>query len=94
MDLSFKASRWFEEIRDLVRIRIPRCMRTPTTVKKVNLHTFVDSFQEACGAVSYIRHLYEDGTISSRLVASRSRLLHLQTISISRLELMAAVLGL
>ncbi|XP_068728858.1 uncharacterized protein [Montipora capricornis] len=94
VNLSLKASRWFEEICALVKIRIPRCMRTPAAVKEVILHTFVDSFQEAYGAVSYFRHVYEDETISFRLGVSRSRVAPLQTISIPLLELIAAILGL
>ena len=46
------------------------------------------------GAVTYSNHLFEDGTVTCRLVASKSRAAPLQAVSIPRLELMAAVVGL
>ena len=75
-------------------LKIPRCLRNPTTVEEKTIHTFVDSSQEACGAACYVRHLYKDGTLTCRLVASKSRVAPLQAVSIPRLELMAAVAGL
>ena len=60
----------------------------------MTIHTFVDSSQDACGAACYVRHLYKDGTLTCRLVASKSHVAPLQAISVPRLELMAAVAGL
>ena len=54
----------------------------------------MDAFQEAYFAATYTRDLYEDGTVTCRLVASKSRVAPLQDVSIPRLELMAAVVGL
>ena len=53
----------------------------------------MDASQEAYGAACYTRHLYNDGTVSCRLVASKTRVAALQAVSIPRLELMAAVTG-
>ena len=91
-ELSSKASRWFEELPALKNIQIP-CLRATAVVREVTLH-FVDASQEAYGAACYSRHLYEDGTVSCCLVASKSRVTPLQAVSIPRLELMAAVGGL
>lgn len=63
-------------------------------MREVTLHAFVDASQEAYGAASYTRHLYEDGTVSCGLVASKSCVAPLHAVSIPRLELMAAVVGL
>ena len=93
-DLSSKASRWFEEHPALKNIQIPRCLRARAAVREVTLHTFVDASEEAYGAASYTRHLYEDGTVSCYLFASKSRVVPLQAVSIPILELMAAVVGL
>ena len=93
-ELSSKASRWFEERPALKNIQIRRCLRATAAVREVTLHTFVHASQEAYGAASYTRHLYEDGTVSCCLVASKSRVAPLQAVSIPRLELMAAVVGL
>ena len=92
--LSRKAQQWFEELSELPRLCIPRCLRTGTDVRSITLHTFVDASQEAYGAATYSRHLYEDGTVTCRLVASKSRVAPVQAVSIPRLELMAAVVGL
>ena len=81
-DLSSKASRWFEEHPALKNIQIPRCLRARA------------ASEEAYGAASYTRHLYEDGTVSCYLFASKSRVVPLQAVSIPILELMAAVVGL
>lgn len=90
-DLSKKATQWFDELSALASLKIPRCLRNPTTVKEKTMHTFVDSSQEAYGAACYVRHLYKDGTLTCRIVASKPRVVPLQAVSIPRLELMAAV---
>ena len=69
-------------------------MCTELGVKKITLHTFTDASQQTYGAATYSRHLYEDGSVTCRLVASKSRVAPLQAVSIPRLELMAAVVGL
>ncbi|XP_068720412.1 uncharacterized protein [Montipora capricornis] len=92
--LSLRASQWFDELAVLPSLHIPRCLRTPCVVRDVTLHTFVDASQEAYGAICYTRHVYEDGSVSCCLVASRSRVAPLKAVSIPRLELMAAVVGL
>ena len=92
--LSRKAQEWFEELSELPRLRVPRCLRTGLGVKKITLHTFTDASQQAYGAATYSRHLCEDGSVTCRLVASKSRVAPLQAISIPRLELMATVVGL
>lgn len=91
---SQKATQWFDELSALASLKIPRCLRNLTTVEEKTIHTFVDSSQEAYGAACYVRHLYKDGTLNCRLVASKSRVAPLQAVSIPRLELMAAVAGL
>ena len=55
----------------LPSLHIPRCLRTPCAVRDVTLHTFVDASQEAYGTVCYTRHVYEHGSVSCCLVASR-----------------------
>ena len=48
----------------------------------------------AYGAVVYLKVIYESGSVSSRLVAAKTRVAPLAATSIPRLELMAAILGL
>ena len=92
--LSRNAQEWFEELLEVPRFCVPRCLRTELGVKKITLHTFTDASQQAYGAAAYSRQLYEDGSITCRLVASKSRVAPLQAVSIPCLELMAAVGGL
>lgn len=77
-------------------IKVSRCLRFgPEQVAlSETLHTFVDASQDAYGAVIYSRVVYESGSVSTRLVAAKSKVAPLTTTSIPRLELLAAVLGL
>ena len=49
--LSMNAQQWFEELSDLPRLRIPRCLRTGTGVRSI-IH-FADASQGAYGAAAY-----------------------------------------
>ena len=93
-NLQKKATQRFDELSALASIKIPRCLRNLTTVEEMAIHTFVDSSQEAYGAACYVRHLYQDGTLTCRLVASKSHVAPLQAVSVPQLELMAAFAGL
>ena len=75
-------------------IKIPRCLRKSIEVGHIEIHTFSDASEKQYSAVVYIRHEYKDGGVSVRLVAAKTRLAPLKTISIPRLELMGAVIGL
>ena len=87
---------WLGELSDLNQIRVPRCLHSNTESKPVSMeiHTFVDASQNACGAVSYSRALYQTGEISTCIIAAKSNVAPLKSVSIPRLELIAAVVGL
>ena len=55
---------------------------------------FSDASETAYGAAVYICHEYEDKSTMTRLVVSKTRLSPLKAMSIPRLELMGAVIGL
>ena len=93
-ELAKKIRKWFEELDDLPNISIPRCLQLCQEVVSFTIHTFVDASQDAYGAVVYARCAYSDGTVSRRIIASKAKVAPLATVSIPRLELMAAVLGL
>ena len=88
------ARAWFGELEELTRVQIPRCIqhkdKSPCTM---TLHTFVDASEHAYGAVVYARSTYEDGAVSSTIVAAKSRVAPSIATSIPRLELMGAVIG-
>ena len=75
-------------------VKFPCCLKLHCSVKAVTLHTFTDASADAYGAATYARYLYNDGTVSTSLVASKTRVAPLSATSISRVELMGAVVGL
>ena len=84
---------WFAELPMLSKIRVPRCLQLKE-VKSATLHMFVDASQDAYGAVVYMRSEKIGGKeIIISFVASKTKVAPLQSLSIPRLELMAAVLG-
>ena len=84
---------WFAELVLLSTVKVPRCLQLKRQVRLVSLHVFADASEEAYGAVVYQKTEYQDGTSSVCLVASKSKVAPLQSMSIPRLELMGAVLG-
>ena len=87
-------TKWFRELEDLELVKIPRCLKDPSPkVEELSIHTFSDASENAYTAVVYA-HVYEDGNITPRLIMSKSRLAPLKAVSIPRLELLGALIGL
>ena len=86
--------RWFQQLGSLGSLCVPRCLRWATKVITRKIITFADASIQAYGAVVYLLCGYEDGTVSCRLIASKSKVAPLKTITVPRLELMGAMLGL
>ena len=85
---------WFGELPLLEEIKIPRCLKdTSREENSISLHTFSDASEKAYAAAVYSRHKFEDGSVTTRLIASKTRLAPLKTVSIPRLELMGALSG-
>lgn len=89
-----KSRELFRELQELRCLKIPRCLQLDEDIISTTIHTFVDASQEAYGSVVYAIHVYKNGLVSVRLIAVKSRVAPLTSVSIPRLELMAAVLGL
>lgn len=90
-DLEEKACNWHSEIQNLPSLSFPRCLSN-NAEKEPRLHVFVDASEEAYGAVVYNVTANDNETLST-LVAAKSRVAPLKTVSIPRMELLAAVLG-
>lgn len=73
------------------QIRIPRWLRTSENVQ-LQFHGFADSSVHAYGCALYLRAVEENGAIYCFLIASKSRIAPIKTVSIPRLELAAAEL--
>ena len=83
----------FEELKPLGYVRIPRCYFYPGFSKiDVQLHGFSDASERAYAAVVYIRVVYSDGRIETRLAASKTRVSPIKKQTIPRLELLGAVI--
>ena len=91
-ELSMKIKSWFMELSELCRLRVPRHLQLKEATS-VTLQVFVDASQDAYGAVVYMRSQGVKGNVLLSFIASKTRVAPLQSISIPRLELMAAVLG-
>ena len=90
-----KFERWLDQLDGMKEISVPRCVAAPdmTDVAAIQLHFFCDASEEAYAAVCYVRIVLHDGTVHCSFLFGKSRLAPLQTRSIPRLELMAAVLA-
>lgn len=83
--------KWLEDMTVIEKVRIPRCLRMPGPREEYfELHHFSDASNSAYGAVTYLRAV-NDGTC--KLLLAKSRLAPLKTVTIPRLELMAATLA-
>lgn len=77
------------EVINLRKNAIQRCLCTNEGA--VELHTFVDDVEDAYASVVYV--CSNGNGKSRRLVASKTKVAPLKSMTIPRLELMAAVLG-
>lgn len=75
----------------IAEVKLPRWLGM-SKKGKVQLHGFSDASNKAYGAVVYIRGENEQGKIYCQLIASKSRVAPTKTVSIPRLELLAAEL--
>ena len=92
--LTNAARAWFSELLEITLLQIPRCLLVGgKQIDNVSLHTFVDASEDAFGAVAYVRYSYQDGTISTNIVAAKTRVAPTIATSIPRLELMGASIG-
>ena len=94
-DLMKSAQKWYLELGKVDQISIPRGIRNRPMeeVAEMAMHVFSDASKGAYAAAAYLRCLYNDGTVEIGLVAAKAKVAPLRAISIPRLELMGAVLG-
>ena len=62
--------------------------RNLSEVKNTQLHGFSDASKRAYVAVVYIRNLFNDGTVLTKFVASKTKVAPLKSLTIPKLELM------
>ena len=93
-EVANRIQNWFSQLPCLKGVKVPRCLREVQPVKCKEGVTFVDASQQAYGAVSYLRSEFAYGSVTTRLIASKSKVEPLTPITVPRLELMSAVAGL
>ena len=76
-------------------LTLPRYLKPPKFGKIVyaQLHPFADALEEAYGSVAYLRLVNDCGEIHCSLIFGKSRLSPIKPLTISRLELCAAVVA-
>ncbi|XP_055632729.1 uncharacterized protein LOC129773178 [Toxorhynchites rutilus septentrionalis] len=93
--LRVKWEKWLDILPKVQDISIPRCYRSRTKLSSetdIQLHTFVDASLSGYAAVVYLR--FEQGsTVECNIVGAKTRVAPLKFVSVPRLELQAAVIG-
>lgn len=79
-------------IQAINELEIPRNINPKNSVKRVILHGFSDASEKAYGACVYALSFNSKGEASCYLIASKSRVAPLKTITLPRMELNAALL--
>ncbi len=92
-DTQRKWVKWLSHIDELKQTSVSRPYNPQGfPVRKIEIHNFADASQEAYGAVSYLRVIGED-EVHCAFLMGKSRLAPLKSVTIPRLELMAAVIA-
>ena len=89
-----KFRKWVAELSELKNFQLPRSI-VELNKEEVSreIHMFADASLYAYAAVVYIRTLYKDDTVSSRLLVAKTRVVGVDCQTMPRAELMAALLG-
>ena len=95
--VSDRWEKWKEDVMKLAGLQIPRCVKPSNfgQVVKAELHTFSDACEYGYGAICYLKMWNSDGRLCVAFLMSKARVAPVNTkITIPRLELCAAVLGM
>ena len=93
-EIASRIGSWYEQLKGLGNVKVPRCLREAKEVVAKRVVTFVDASLQAYGTVVYLQCVYNDATTTSRLIASNCKVAPLKPMTVPRLELIGAVLGL
>ncbi|XP_071816656.1 uncharacterized protein [Apostichopus japonicus] len=90
-ELASKVKAWVSDLQNLDKVVVPRCIEYESG--KTSIHVFTDASKDAYAAVAYARSETNSG-VTVRLIPSKTKVAPLKALSISKLELMGAMLGL
>ncbi|GIX68485.1 reverse transcriptase [Caerostris darwini] len=91
-EIAHKFEKWDRQLHQLNKLEIPRWIQGHKNSKH-SLHVFCDASQQAYATCIFLRSVNQQG-VTCHLVAARSRVAPLKSISISRLELLGCCIGL
>ncbi|KAH1014408.1 hypothetical protein HUJ04_003249 [Dendroctonus ponderosae] len=80
------------KLSDVSHLKISRWVFESKDISEIQIHVFSDASMVAYGACIYIRAIYEDKSVSSNFLCSKSRIAPIKTVSLPRLELCGALL--
>lgn len=83
---------WLNDLKNLQKLQIPRCLDDPSKVQRIELHHFSDASSHGYGQCSYIQVVSED-KVHCSLVIGKARVAPTKVVTIPRLELTAAVVS-
>jgi len=81
------------ELAELSKFRIDRCFKECYSPKQVQIHFFADALQAVYGVVAYLRMCDSSGNVKCSFLIGKARLAPMKSVSIPRLELIAACLA-
>ena len=85
---------WVDTLQSLSEVRIPRCIKPlEFNDAALEIHNFSDASQVAYGTASYLRCTNKSGQVSVRLIMAKSKVAPINSVTIPRLELQAALLA-
>ncbi|GFV92480.1 uncharacterized protein TNCV_3950901 [Trichonephila clavipes] len=87
-----KILKWGKQLKYFKNIKIPRWLGVMEE-SNLSIHTFVDASKTAYAACIFLRSESNTGSVTVQLLQVRSRITPMKTITIPRLELMAATIG-
>ena len=86
------------QARNSNKFALPRCYHPAYIdeylIPEIQLHVFSDASEVAYGAVAYLQFMYKNGGVHCCLVMSKARLAPIKSVTLPRLELNAAVVGI
>ncbi|GFX04287.1 integrase catalytic domain-containing protein [Trichonephila clavipes] len=93
--LRHKWQQWSSEAEGLTEIKIPRFYlgSIDQEISKCEIHCFSDASKSAYGTILYLRFVTCNNEIETSFICSKSRVAPLKSLTLSRLELTAALLS-
>lgn len=83
---------FYDDLPLLNTLRVPRQAVNQGIVRRIEVHGFCDSSEQAYGACLYLRSLNENNTWEVQLLCAKSKVAPIKTVTVPRLELCGTLL--